>query len=126
MQAWDPAFQSFWEFATLLLVLCTWGDRFCNTRIAIHGDNTAALNNALSYRGRGPMEAVARELSWRQARRGWLFGVSHLPAEFNVVADALSRVADPNGVPWPDEALSAAAAVSPPHLSDLWTAAPRG
>ena len=121
----EPAFQTFWEFATLLLSLCLWGDQFTQSTVSVLGDNTAALSNALALRGRGPLEAVARELSWRQARRGWQFNVGHLPAEFNTVADALSRASDPKGVAWPAEALSAALAVSPPRLSDLWLAVPR-
>ena len=119
------AHQTFWEFATLLLALCVWGDSFTQRRVSVLGDNTGALNNALSFRGRGPLEALSRELSWRQARRGWLFDVGHLPSEYNVVADALSRITDPKGTGWPSEALAAAAEVSPPRLRDLWIAKPR-
>ena len=120
-----PTRQTFWEFATLLLSLCAWGDLFTQSRVTVLGDNTGALNNALSLRGKGPLEAISRELSWRQARRGWLFDVGHLPSEYNVVADALSRAADPKGVGWPSEALASAAEVSPPRLRDLWIANPR-
>ena len=100
------------------------GDRFTQTTVSVLGDNTGALSNALSLRGRGPPEAISRELSWRQARRGWRFVVGHLPAEYNNVADALSRAADPKGISWPSEALAAAVSVRPPKLSDLWLAAP--
>ena len=48
----DPKHQSFWEFATLLLVLMVWGDRFTTLFVDILGDNTAALSNALSLRSR--------------------------------------------------------------------------
>merc|ERR1712194_887625 len=84
-------FQTFWEFATLLMALCTWGDRFVHERVAVLGDNTAALSSSLELKGRGVLLAVARELSWRQHRRRWAFDVGHLPSEHNEVADALSR-----------------------------------
>ena len=121
----DTAFQSFWDFATLLLALCTWGDRFVHERVAVLGDNTAALSCSLGLKGKGVMLAVARELSWRQSRRKWAFEVGHLPAEHNVVADALSRTADPKGCAWPAVALASAAFAPPPRLQDLWLAHPR-
>jgi hypothetical protein len=116
--------QTFWEFATLLLALTTWGDKFVQDTVLIAGDNTAALTSALSLKGKGELLAVARELSWRQARRGWRFSVGHLPSEYNVVADALSRVADPKGCEWPSLALAGAEYTAPPRLRDLWLACP--
>ena len=92
--------------------------------VLIAGDNTAALTSALSLKGKGELLAVARELSWRQARRGWRFSVGHLPSEYNVVADALSRVADPKGCEWPSLALAGAEYTAPPRLRDLWLACP--
>ena len=94
-------------------------------KVAVLGDNTAALSNSLSLKGRGIMNAVAREVSWRQSRRKWAFEVGHLPAEYNVVADALSRTADPKGCAWPSAALSSATFVTPPRLQDLWLACPQ-
>ena len=87
--------QTFWEFATLLLSLLVWGNRFVSDSVMVVGDNTGALDNALSLKGKGELIAISRELSWRQAKRGWLFSVGHLPSEFNVVADALSRQGSP-------------------------------
>ena len=121
----EARFQSFWEFATLLLVLLVWGDRFVDHSLEVLGDNTAALSNALSLKGRGPMLAVAREISWRRARRAWQFRVGHLPSEHNNVANSLSRVADPKGAGWPSRALSAASEAKPPRLQDVWLACPR-
>ena len=100
----DSKHQTFWEFATLLLSLLAWSRRFTEAPITIFGDNIGALSLALSLKGRGHLLAIARELSWRRARRRWLFDVAHLPAEHNNVADALSRVNDPAGVPWPAKA----------------------
>ena len=121
----DTRHQTFWEFATLLLSLCTWGDRFVDNSVAILGDNTAALSCALKLDGKGAMAAIARELSWRQARRRWSFVVGHLPSEFNQVADALSRTTDPKGSEWPSLALASAAYRAPPRLQDVWRALPR-
>ena len=120
----DSRHQTFWEFATLFLSLCTWGDRFTQETVSVLGDNTAALTCALSLSGRGNLIAIGRELSWRQARRKWCFEVGHLPSEYNVVADALSRRADPKGAPWPALAVASATFVSPPKLCDLWLACP--
>ena len=116
--------QTFWEFATLLLSLLTWGNKFVTESVMVVGDNTGALNNALSLKGKGELIAIARELSWRQAKRGWLFSVGHLPSEFNVVADALSRQADPKGCKWPTLALASATHVAPPRLASIWLARP--
>ena len=120
----DTAHQTFWEFATLLLALCMWADRFTDDSLAVVGDNTGALSSALKLEGRGPLQAVARELSWRKERRRWSYTVGHLPSEHNVVADALSRLADPKGKAFPSVALASAIPVSPPRLQDLWMAEP--
>ena len=121
----DSAFQTFWEFATLLLCLLTWGDGFAGMAVTILGDNAGSLQNALSLKGRGPLLAIARELSWRQVRRGWTFHVAHLPSDHNRIADCLSRVADINDpAAWPRRSLSGAIAASPPRLHDIWRAAP--
>ena len=120
----DPASQTFWEFSTLLLSLVCWGHYFVDEAVQVLGDNTGSLNNALSFKGRGILVAVARELAWRQARKGWQFSVGHLPSEYNTVADALSRWADPKGHVWPALALAGAEPVSAPRLSSLWKARP--
>jgi hypothetical protein len=121
----DSRHQTFWEYATLLLCLMTWGDNFVKESVLVVGDNTGSLSNALSLKGKGDLLAISRELSWRQARRHWLFSVGHLPSEHNVVADALSRRTDPKGVAWPSLALRSADFRSPPNLRDVWLSRPR-
>lgn len=121
----DSKHQTFFEFLTLLLALMVWGDNFVDVSVPILGDNTGALSAALSLKGRGTLMAVARELSWRKARHRWTFEVGHLPSEHNVVSDALSRAADPAGVPWPAWALGSATARKCPKISDVWKALPR-
>ena len=90
----DPAFQTFWEFLTLALCLLHWASLFED--LLVCGDNTASLSMAMSLKCKGVEVAIARELAWRRARFGWTYAVAHLPAEANVLADTLSRVADPN------------------------------
>ena len=121
----DSRHQTFWEYATLLLCLMTWGDHFTKESVLVVGDNTGSLSNALSLKGKGDLLAISRELSWRQARRHWKFSVGHLPSEHNVVADALSRRTDPKGAPWPSLALRSADFRSPPNLRDIWLSRPR-
>ena len=108
----------------LLLALVAWGDRFVDSSVAVLGDNTGALQDAIALKGRGPLLYVARELSWRTVQRGWSYVVGHLPSEFNSIADSLSRVADPKNQAWPSDALASALPTTPPRLKDLWLAVP--
>ena len=54
----DSRHQTFWEFLTLLLTLVTWGDQFTEESVLVLGDNTGALSDALSLKGRGPMTST--------------------------------------------------------------------
>ena len=120
----ETGHQTFWEFLTLLLALIVWGPRVRSVSVPVLGDNTGALQSAISLRGRGPLLAVARELAWRQVRGSWKFTVGHLPSEHNVTADALSRVADSGKVAWPAFDLGTAAWAKPPRIADVWRARP--
>ena len=88
----NPALQSLWEFLTLLLVLVCWGQRYTFQTLLIESDNMAALNDAMKLKGRGAMNAVAREMAWRRVALQWHFRTKHLPKEINLLADALSRL----------------------------------
>ena len=96
-----PSWQSFWEMLTCGLALSMWASD--KEALAVLGDNTASLQDALDLKGSRCMLAVAREIAWRQGRRGWLFAVGHLAAEFNTAADALSRLEAPDPSPLPPE-----------------------
>lgn len=85
------------------------------------GDNTASLGMALRGKARGAEGALARELFILKARHGWRYAVAHLPSEANLVADALSRLAQPGRAPQLPAAVVGAAEVQVPHLSSLWT-----
>ena len=116
--------QSFFEFLTLFMSLVLWASRGAGGAVAVIGDNTAALTNALGMKGRGPMLAISRELAWRRARGGWVFEVGHIPAEENQVADALSRLHAEPPKKLPEKALLNANEVPPPAVSKLWRAVP--
>ena len=112
-------FQTFWVFYTLYLVLLMWSSRFPG--LQIFGDNTGALSNALRLTGKkGVLISIAREISWRKVRAGWVFEVAHLPAEYNVVADASSRSSGPDPLQHPSLALRSARRVVPPSPESTW------
>ena len=76
--------------------------------------------NSGRWPGRSVMAAVAREIAWRQQRRGWAFRVGHIPAERNTIADALSRLHDTPALPFPAAALRGASERRAPRIGDLW------
>ncbi|CAK0883768.1 unnamed protein product, partial [Prorocentrum cordatum] len=86
-------YQSLWEFITLLLALIIWRCHAEHAVLYVLGDNVAALQDAMQLKGSGDMLVVAREIAWRAARWPLHFECAHLPKEFNLVADSLSRLA---------------------------------
>ena len=116
----EPAGQTFWEYATLLIGLAIWGSQFTVESLAVLGDNTGSLQDALHLKGRGALLALSRELSWRRARYGWRFAVGHVPSEYNDVADALSRLGAVPPKPFPAYVLKSAEEVTAPSLESLW------
>ena len=87
--------QTFWECAALLLGLILWAEP--SVPLAVLGDNTAALQEALQVKGRRQLYHVSRELAVRKARHHWIIEVGHLPSEANTAADACSRLWAPSG-----------------------------
>ena len=114
-----PKWQTYWDFLTLVWALVVWGSKFVTHRVAVLGDNTGALTDALNLKGTGPLLAIARELAWRQAKHGWLFAVGHVPSESNGIPDALSRLAEP-GKSFPARALRHAQQVAAPASDGFW------
>ena len=87
--------------------------------LPILGDNTSSLTSILQVKGRRSMARVARELAWRKARWGWRYVVGHLPTEVNTMADALSRLADPQPAPIP-QLLQAVTRIPAPDVGSIW------
>jgi hypothetical protein len=104
-------------------VLLILGSRFSSDGIRIFGDNTGALANSLRLTGKGILISIAREISWRKIRGKWHFEVAHLPAEHNLVADALSRLSGPDPYGLPTRALGSAVRVPVPDHSSIWAIA---
>ena len=90
--------------------------------MALLGDNTAALNAAVSYRGKNVLGLISREISWRKVRFGWRYAVGHLPSEHNLLADALSRLDTAAGSERKDfpKELARARQVLPTPWSECW------
>ena len=65
----DTACQTLWEFFTLLLACELWAPRLSEWVFRVKGDNLGALQSALRMSGRGMMNHVARECTWRKAIR---------------------------------------------------------
>ena len=84
------------------------------------GDNVASLNLALSGKAKGNMAAIARELSVMKARDNLRFSVGHLPSEQNVIADSISRLAQPSSPHTMLRQLVAAAEVLLGPLHSQW------
>ena len=91
----DPSAQTTWEYLAVLICLLIWGKRFSQQGLAVLGDNLASLTGTLNLKGRKSLNAISRELSWRQVRQSWRFAAGHLPTEHNHAADALSRLSAP-------------------------------
>jgi len=89
--------QTAWEYLMMFLALVLWASAFRETGLIVLGDNLAALSGILNLRGRKAITIVTRELSWRRVRYAWRYAAGHLPAEHNVLADALSRLDAPAG-----------------------------
>ena len=116
-------FQTFFEFLTLLLALMVWGKEDPTKTLAVLGDNTGALQEAISLSGKGILLAVSRELSWRAVKFGWPYEVGHLPSQKNVLADWLSRLHCPeDSASFPTSALGHAVKRLPPNVSKIWAA----
>ena len=114
----ESKFLSFWEFLMFFLALERWGA--CGLNLAMLGDNVGSLQNALAKKGCGASLRLAAELSWRQCCFGWEFTVGHLPSEHNNLADALSRLQQPNVPAVFPEDLKQVTRDYPMPVSEIW------
>ena len=89
------ASQTFFEVLALVLAVEAWGHSV--RPLTILGDNVAALQEALSLRGRGLHEPLSQALAVLTVARSLPdSSVGHLPTESNLTADALSRLFEPD------------------------------
>ena len=94
-----PSSQTFFEVLALTLAVELWCGQGQPT--AILGDNTAALQEALSLKGKGPLSDLAQVIAVLRCSRSLALTVGHLPTEANDTADALSRQFDSPPSAWP-------------------------
>jgi hypothetical protein len=113
--------QTFWEYLAILLVLEVWAAEHRSTGLAVLGDNLASLNGLIALKGKSDLFRVTCEIAWRKVRFGWRFAAGHLPAEANLLADALSRLRAPasNAKAFP-EALRGCSQRAFPDPETLW------
>ena len=97
LEVGQPRDQTGFEYLTLFAALQCWAADARATGLALLGDNVAALQCAVSLKGKGVLNTLSREIAWRRIRHSWRYAVGHVRAEENLVADALSRTAAPAG-----------------------------
>ena len=119
----ESKFLPFFEALTALAAITVWCGPGRLQSAALVGDNLAALTTAVSFRGRGDLGRVCRELALRQARWGLHLAVGHLPSEINDWADSLSRRFAPCPPPLP-QILEELPRETPPEMSSLFTIEP--
>ena len=90
----EPASQTFFEILALVLAVERWCPAGAPPTV-IWGDNTAALQEAVDMKGKGPQETLAQALAVLRGARSLALSVGHLPSESNVLADSLSRLFAP-------------------------------
>ena len=96
----SSAWQTFFEVLVLVLAVELWAQG-CRPTVVL-GDNVAALQEALSLKGKGVHAPLSQALSVLLVSRSLRLAVGHLPSEANDAADSLSRQSEPGNVkPWP-------------------------
>ena len=114
----DSKYLCFWEFLMFFLAVERWAANGLN--LAVLGDNTGSLQNALAKKGTGASLRLAAELALRQCALGWEFTVGHLPSEHNGWADALSRLDQPVEPARFPEGLNGVARDYPMPVRNMW------
>ena len=115
----SSASQTFFEVLVLILAVELWGDATRPTLVL--GDNVAALQEAISLKGKGGQAPLSQALSVLLVSRSLHIAAGHLPSEANVAADTLSRQAEPgNAKPWPFRSEQRVAIDEPLSPAALW------
>ena len=116
--------QTVFEFFTVFMVLAAFRRIVRQHGVLLGGDNLTSLQNLLHLRsGVTNLNAICREISWRKVLDNWRVCPVHYPKEYNVVADALSRLHAPDPSPRPSSALRGASfRIAPLQDDSLWLA----
>ena len=97
----DPKGQAVLEFLALLIGVRLWREQIAVQKwtATVRSDSTAALGAAAKLRSPDPrMNRIARELALDLAEAKYeLDFLEHLPGKENIMADALSRLEQPEG-----------------------------
>ena len=121
VQIGNCAAQTVFEYLALFIALAEFGYQYRTPGIVVLGDNVASLTLSLNLKGDKSLNLISREIAWRRARQGWRYRVAHIPSEQNEVADALSRLGQPDRAQKPvPSALNRAELVRAPRLADLF------
>ena len=91
----ESSAQTFLEVMALVIAVDLWGSS--KYPCPFLGDNTAALQEAVSLKGKGQLLIPAQILAVLKCRRGLEIPAAHLANEANTEADALSRLEAPAG-----------------------------
>ena len=96
----SSASQTFFEILVLVLAIELWARSARPT--AVLGDNVAALQEAISMKGKGIHAPLSQALAVLIVSRTLHLSAGHLPSEANEAADSLSRQAEPGNLKsWP-------------------------
>ena len=116
----DSSSQTFFEILVLILAVELWAEGVRPTIVL--GDNTAALQEALSLKGKGVHAPLSQALSVLMIARSLRLTAGHLPSEANDAADTLSRQAEPDNVkPWPFAPAQGVVVDTPLSPTALWS-----
>ena len=116
----QSASQTYFEVLALVLATELWATG--SAPICILGDNLAALQSALTLKGRGEQLLLFQALAVIRSARCLDMRVAHLPSESNTAADALSRQHGPpaDRKPWPYKPTDDVEVVKPVRPTALW------
>ena len=91
----DCGAQTFMEVWVLVLAIELWARQA--KPFVFLGDNTSALQEAITLRGRDSLAGPSQIIAVLDCRRSLCLQVAHLHNEANTTADALSRLHAPEG-----------------------------
>ena len=84
------------EVLAVVLAVKQWGSKWCNQHVIIYSDSTTAVGTINKGTCRNPIAMhYLRELFWLSAIYNFRITASHIPGIENAIADAISRLHEP-------------------------------